>query len=444
MTTLSPRRAATLLAACAMLVAAGATPRAHAEARREALTLDRAIALALENQPSLRQQAAQLEAARGRIDQARVNRRPTITLSAAGTAGSTQARVINSGATVQGGFFEPFLGTGLTASASWRLYDFGQTAASIRAAEASAAAMQASGGTTTLDIQSQVAIAYLEAVARQRLIAVADATVVSELRHVDEARKFVAAQAKDPIEVSQAVARAATARSTLAQAQSDAAVALANLRSAVGLFDPETTLSIDAAWPTPPADEPPPLPALVGNARTQRPEILAFDKQIAAAEASITAALATRRPTLTATARSAWAPDTRDPGQAPSWTAGLTLQWQAYDGGRAAADARVARANLVNIQAQRDALVVTLTSQLDAARARIIANRANVSASTEAVTAARAQLQLAEARYRQGLGSQIELADAQFAVTSAEGNMISAEWQLADAWAQLRRATGRW
>lgn len=440
MTSLSPRLAAALLAACASL----APPLAHAEARQEALTLDRAIALALENQPTLRVQAAQVEAARGRIDQARVARRPTVTVSAAGSAGSTQARVINSGQTLQGGFFEPFLGTGLTASATWRLYDFGLTAANIRAAEASAAATEAAGGTNTLDIQSQVAIAYLEAVARQRLIAVADATVVSELRHVDEARRFVAAQAKDPIEVSQAVARAATARSTLAQAQSDAAVAMANLRSAVGLFDPETTLSIDAAWPTAPAAEPPPLPALVGSARTQRPEIVAFDKQIAAAEASITAAAATRRPTLNATARTAWDPDTRDPGRAPSWNAGITLQWQVYDGGRAAADVRVARANLASVQAQRDALVVTLTSQLDAARARIIANRANVSASTEAVTAARAQLQLAEARYRQGLGSQIELADAQFAVTSAEGNMISAEWQLADAWAQLRRATGRW
>ena len=64
-------------------------------------------------------------------------------------------------------------------------------------------------------------------------------------------------------------------------------------------------------------------------------------------------------------------------------------------------------------------------------------------ASTEAVTAAEAQLKLANARYAQGLGSQIELADAQYVVTEAQGNLISAEWQLADAWARLRRALGR-
>ncbi|MGH2900198.1 MAG: TolC family protein, partial [Solirubrobacteraceae bacterium] len=58
-------------------------------------------------------------------------------------------------------------------------------------------------------------------------------------------------------------------------------------------------------------------------------------------------------------------------------------------------------------------------------------------------TAARAQLQLAEARYTQGLGSQIELADAQTAVTTAQGNLVSAEFQLANAWALLRRQTAQ-
>ena len=65
-----------------------------------------------------------------------------------------------------------------------------------------------------------------------------------------------------------------------------------------------------------------------------------------------------------------------------------------------------------------------------------------LSASNEAVTAARAQLQLAEARYAQGLGSQIELADAQTAVTTAEGNLVQAQWQLAEAWATLHRQLG--
>ncbi|HEY5935340.1 MAG TPA: TolC family protein, partial [Kofleriaceae bacterium] len=236
--------------------------------------------------------------------------------------------------------------------------------------------------------------------------------------------------------------RAANARSALAQAQAAEAVALANLRAAIGWLDATRSPVVEPTWPTPPAADPPELVVLVESSRKSRPEIVALDKQVAAAEANYDAAGAQRRPTLSATASTQWGPDTSDWTPEPSWSAGITLSWQLFDGGRAKADQRVARANVTSAQAERDQLLVSLTSQLDSSRSQIVASRANVTASNEAVTAARAQLKLAEARYTQGLGSQIELADAQTAVTTAEGNLIQAEYQLADAWAQLRRAIG--
>lgn len=417
--------------------------RSSARPRQETLTLPRAIEIAMKQQPSVRQAQATIEGANARVDQAKVARRPTISLSASLDGGSTQVRAITSSTgQTTGGFLDPDAGFGVSASLSWRIFDFGQTRANIRAAEASAEATGVSIRTTTLDIEANVSIAFLEAVARQRLIAVADATVESEELHLEQARRFVAAQAKDPIEVAQAQARAANARSALAQAQSNAAVALANLRNAIGWLDPQVTFAVDPAWPTPPTSDPGALDVLVTEGRKHRPEILQIDREVIAAEASLTAAEYSRRPVLSANASTQWNPDTNDATPQPAWGVGLSLTWQLYDGGRASADIRAARASLAGVQAQRDALLVALTAELDAARSRIVANRANVAASTEAVFAARAQLELADARYTQGLGSQIELADAQTAITTAEGNLISAEWQLADAWTQLRRALG--
>lgn len=168
-----------------------------------------------------------------------------------------------------------------------------------------------------------------------------------------------------------------------------------------------------------------------------------FDKQIEAADASLTAAHAERRPVLSASAGAQWTPEENAWSPQPVWSAGLSLSWALWDGGRSWADQRIASANVTSALASRDALLVSLTSALESSRAQIVANRANVDASTEAVTAAQAQLKLAEARYAQGLGSQIELADAQTSVTTASGNLITAEWQLADAWATLRRALGQ-
>jgi len=411
------------------------------------ITMVRAVELALRQHPNVRSARAQADAAEGRVEQSRVPLHPTVSL--AGTLGASSKPEIKAqtvgGVMVpsSGGFFTYQESTGLSAKLSWLITDFGLTHANIHAAEANADAARASIGTTGLDVREQVELSYLESVARHRLILVAQATVKSEEGHYDQAKRFVAAQAHDPIEVAQAQSRLANARSALAQAQSNEAAALANLRAAIGWIDPTRSPEVDPNWPTPSDQEPPDLASLAQAARAKRPEIVALDKQIDAAQASLDAAHAERRPTLSATASTLYAPATGNWDPQPSWTAGITLSWLAWDGGRSRADAHVARANLAAAVAQRDELLVTLTAALEAARSQIVSSKANVQDSTEAVQAAQAQLKLADARYAQGLGSQIELADAQTAVTTAQGNLVSAEWQLADAWATLRRALGQ-
>ena len=410
------------------------------------LTMARAVEIAQKTQPSLRQAKATIDAATGRVAGAKVTEHPQVTLSATVGASSNTRGYCTFGDPASGlcgGFFTGSYNTGLSAGASWRIYDFGLTHANVEAAEANEDAAKSGYSVSSLDVRRDVEIAYLEALARKRLVLVAQATVKSEAAHLDQAKRFVAAQAKDPIEVAQAQARASNAQSTLAQAQSDEAVALANLRAAIGWLDPSRAPAVDPNWPTPQSEDPPDLGQLVNTARKFRPEIAQLDKEIHAADASVTAAHAERRPILSASGGIAYSPfPTETPAEQPSWQAGLTLSWQLFDGGRSHADVQVANANLVSAQAQRDALLVSLTSAIESSRAQIVANKANVVASTEGVTAAQAELKLAEARYAQGLGSQIELADAQTAVTTASGNLITAEWNLAAAWATLRRALG--
>jgi outer membrane protein len=408
------------------------------------LTMARAVEIAAKTQPSLRIARADVEAAEGRVDSTRIAERPVINLGAQISTSSRAGGACNTTLTTQcGGFFTGTYGTGFSANASWRIYDFGLTAANVRAARANADASIAGVTVTALDVRRDVEITYLAALADQRLAVVAGATVKSEAAHLDQARRFVAAQAKDPIEVAQAQARYANAKSALSTAQSNEAVALANLRAAIGWIDPSRAPAVDPTWPTPADEQPPDLATLVKAARQYRPEIVQYDKQIAAADANVTAAHAERRPVLSANASALWGPSEANWSPQPSWSATLALTWALYDGGRAHADQRVANANMTSAIASRDALLVSLTSALESSRAQIVANRANVDASNEAVTAAQAQLKLAEARYTQGLGSQIELADAQTAVTTASGNLITAQLNLADAWATLRRAIGQ-
>ncbi|CAN5544430.1 hypothetical protein BH11MYX1_BH11MYX1_19700 [soil metagenome] len=313
------------------------------------LTMARAVEIAEQTQPNLRIARASVEAAQGRVDSANVTEHPVINLGAQISASSDPRGFCNQTSTTRcGGFFTGSYGTGLSASASWRIYDFGLTAANVRAAQANADASTAGVSVTMLDVRRDVELAYLSALAAQRLTVVAAATVKSEASHLDQAKRFVAAQAKDPIEVAQAQARFANAKSAFSTAQSNEAVALANLRAAIGWIDPNRAPAVDPTWPTPSDDQPPDLPSLVTSARQYRPEIVQYDKQIAAADANLTAAHAERRPVLSANASALWGPGEGNWSPQPSWQATLALTWALYDGGRAHADQRVANANMIS------------------------------------------------------------------------------------------------
>jgi outer membrane protein len=71
------------------------------------------------------------------------------------------------------------------------------------------------------------------------------------------------------------------------------------------------------------------------------------------------------------------------------------------------------------------------------------ASKAQIAAADEAAASAGEQLRLAEGRYRAGLGSIIELGDAQVVLTNARAQGVQARYNLAAARAQLATAMGR-
>ncbi len=81
--------------------------------------------------------------------------------------------------------------------------------------------------------------------------------------------------------------------------------------------------------------------------------------------------------------------------------------------------------------------------QTDSARLAVRAAKTAICAAQDAVESAREQLRLAEQRYATGVGSIIELNDAQVTYTSAAAQLVQARYGLASARAQLLAALGR-
>ena len=93
--------------------------------------------------------------------------------------------------------------------------------------------------------------------------------------------------------------------------------------------------------------------------------------------------------------------------------------------------------------AQLDLQRQQVRADVDGARLAVRAGRESLGATQEALLNARERLRLAEERYQVGVGSAIELGDAQVALTQAAAQAVQADNRLATARAQLLRAVGR-
>jgi len=98
---------------------------------------------------------------------------------------------------------------------------------------------------------------------------------------------------------------------------------------------------------------------------------------------------------------------------------------------------REANGTLQNLNGQEQAERLQVQVDVEQARLAVQAAKATIGAAGEALTNARDQLTLAEGRYEHGLGSAVELGDAQVAYTSAEAQVVQARFGLASARAQL-------
>src|SRR5262249_10520744 len=114
-----------------------------------------------------------------------------------------------------------------------------------------------------------------------------------------------------------------------------------------------------------------------------------------------------------------------------------------FQGGLTKGQVAQAEASLDGVAAQRALEELQIRLEVDTARLAVRAARATIGAADEALRSARHQLRLAEQRYATGVGSIIELNDAQVGYTNAAAQVVQARYALAGARAQLLAALGR-
>lgn len=341
---------------------------------------------------------------------------------------------------------QPYPSTAVALGVRQQLWDFGRVAAERAALELLTQVERHRLTGVSLDVDFAVAQAYYAVLAADAVEDASRNAFDRAVVHRNFARANVRSGMRPPIELTRAEADVARYEAGMMRAVSALHVARSTFAAAVGVEEDE----LDAAGELPDVPPLPPLYEVLARAEAS-PAVKESRARVEAQRGETRRLEAQRRPTLFASAgvngRAGGAPPNAGPlppgdGWAPivpNWHAGVVLSWPILDPTwelRASASRERERALAfeadVAFQRQR-ALISASWHDADTAMKA-------VAALERGRDAARANYVQAENRFKVGLGTSTELADAQALRTEAEIQLAIGRFHMARARAALERA----
>lgn len=320
----------------------------------------------------------------------------------------------------------------VAASLSWLVFDFGGRAATLENARQLLAAANATQDATVQSLLLATTQAYYQAQALEAALA---AAVASE-RAAETS--FRAAEARYRAG-SAAPADRLQARTAWSQAQLNRIAADGSLKTAQGALN--ALIGRDAQRPLalatltqgePAANFEQNVDALVDTARRRRPDFQAALAQAQAARASVDAARAAHLPSLSlgmtaSDAHTAGLGDTR------SGSVGLTLNVPLFTGFATHYRVRAAEAQVEARAATAESLRLQVAQDVWNAYQALTTATQTTRSSADLLASAEAADQVARGRYEAGVGSLLDLLNAQSALASARQQRVQAlfNWNVA-------------
>lgn len=405
-----------------------------------ALTLEQAEQLALRNNPNIGV-ARLLALAQGQVTrEARAPEMPQATADLTAVDAHARSRITGAGTLNSPGVFNKGA-AGLTVSQL--ITDFGRTHNFVKSAQSSARAQLENEKATELDIKLAVDEAFYQALTTQAVLKVAQQTVAQRQATSDQVAALTNAKVKSSLDLSFANVQTSQANLLLLDAQNNEAASMAALNALLGSEqDRQYVLVGDDNGSPPPAPTDP--DAMVQQAFTQRPDLAALNDRYMAARQYAAAERDQMRPAISAMASGGSTP-VRDDLIQSSWymAAGVNMSIPVFNGFLYSAEAREAKYRASATQEQVRNLRDIVARDVRTAVLNAQASFQRIGVTQEMLKQANLALDLAQARYKIGLSSIVELTQAQLAQTQAEIEQTNALYSYQTALAEVRYEIGQ-
>lgn len=422
----------------ALAIAVVALPCQAAEPERVSprLTLEAAVTLSLRNFPDVRAAEAEVAAAESGIDLAKTAYTPRADMRL-GVNRATRNNVFGllfpnralpgiSGPVQAESTLTSVFGSSAGVLLTYEPFDFGLRRANVRSAEAVKARAEAGRAVAEYEVALAAADAYFRAVANRRAVAAAEANVERMEVFRRSVGALVASELRPGADASRTEAELARSRSDLIRAEREAQMALASLAERLGLAGQALELEPARLLDDPPVEAPP------NHLLEAHPLAAEREAAVGVSAARLAALEKAWRPRFQAQS-AVYGRGTGalldgaflggSHGLAPSeinWAVGFNVDFDLFEYKRNRAQQRIETHRLEREQARKAAVTQELLGETARAKIAVDAARRIARNAPVELKAAQALETQTRARYKAGLGTVAEVADAQRLLRQAE------------------------
>jgi outer membrane protein len=414
--------------------AAPATPSARSPTG-QLLTISDAVRIGLENHPRIKSANERVGSLQALLGQQMAAYYPTINFN---NRYQTSQASSSGGADHANDMFSSIANMTMT------LYNFGKREANVQSARENVSAGQQDYETTRQDTVLAIKTAYYLYLGTQAIVNVRKDTVRSRELLVRQARGFFEVGTRAKIDVARAEANLYSAQADLIQAENGVKIAWVTLRNAMGSPRlPEQPVAEDS----PEVEFSMNLAAARNVAFEKRTELKSFEALRRSADQLIANARRSHLPDFnfdSAYGRRHVSDDrplNTFPLQ-PTWTVGLSFNIPIFDGFRTTNRVEETLHNYYRVTADEEDRRQLIALEVEQSYLRVVETQERIKATESAAKAAKENLDLAQGRYQVGVGSIIEVTDAETLYTDAQTTYVRTVYEYKIADAQLARAMG--
>ncbi|MEW6302337.1 MAG: TolC family protein [Verrucomicrobiota bacterium] len=405
----------------------------------EPWTLERAIAFALTNSPDAAVARQRIVAAQAGLEQANAAFHPQVQFSSTYLRTDNPAAIF--GHVLNQKSFTPGLNfndppdidnLNVKGAVTVPLYNGGRNVAGREAARANVAATREQAEAVRDALAFEVARTFYTVGKAREFIRAAESSVRAFEANTQIATRRFNAGTMLKAELLDVEVRLAQAREDLVRARNACALVERALRNLLGIESGEFAV----------ADDVPEVNTPAADVAALRPELVAARQRIAATEAEVRRARGWQRPRVNAFGSYEHDNGWEYNGSGASWTAGVMLQFDIWDGRLNRAKVNAARAEAESVREEERKLRLTVDFEVEQARLHLQEADGRLAVTGKATAQAEESRELTRARFEQGLALATQLIDTETALTGARVRRAEAEADRRIAVAALRKALG--